>query len=125
MIEAMTIAPGRVAEMQMSATRVKGCCHELPDALPADVVEDAAALLRALADPTRLQMLRMLMQSAQPICVCDFTAAFELGQPTVSHHLGKLRDAGLVTSSKHGIWAFYELSGRLPPLANAVLGGLT
>jgi ArsR family transcriptional regulator len=124
-IGAMTIAAGRVAELQMSATRVKGCCHELPDALPADVVDEAAALLRALADPTRLQMLRMLMQSTQPICVCDFTAAFDLGQPTVSHHLGKLRDAGLVTSSKHGIWAFYDLSEQLPPLAKAVLSGLT
>jgi ArsR family transcriptional regulator len=56
--------------------------------------------------------------------VCDFTAAFDVGQPTVSHHLGKLRDAGLVTSVKHGIWAFYELSPKLPPIADAVLAAL-
>ena len=58
-------------------------------------------------------MLAMLAQARDPICVCDFTAAFDLGQPTVSHHLARLRDAGLVTSTKHGIWAFYELAPRL------------
>jgi ArsR family transcriptional regulator, arsenate/arsenite/antimonite-responsive transcriptional repressor len=104
--------------------RVKGCCQDLAEPLPAGVADDAAALLRALADPTRLQMLAMLAAASDPICVCDFTAAFELGQPTVSHHLGKLRDADLVTSAKHGIWAFYEISPQLPPLADAVLTAL-
>jgi ArsR family transcriptional regulator len=114
-----------MTELQMAATRVKGCCQELPDPLPAHVVDDAAALLRALADPTRLQMLAMLAGAAEPICVCDFTAAFDLGQPTVSHHLAKLREAGLVTSSKQGIWAFYALAPRLPALAAAVLAEMT
>src|ERR1700676_2252495 len=84
-----------MTELQMVATRVKGCCQELADPLPAAVVDDAASLLRSLADPTRLQMLTMLAKSRDAICVCDFTAAFELGQPTVSHHLAKLREAGL------------------------------
>jgi ArsR family transcriptional regulator, arsenate/arsenite/antimonite-responsive transcriptional repressor len=113
-----------MTELQMAATRVKGCCQELADPLPARVVDDAAALLRALADPTRLQMLAMLAKTSEPICVCDFTAAFDLGQPTVSHHLGKLRDAGLVTSARQGIWAFYALAPRLPALADAVLAAL-
>jgi len=113
-----------MTELQMAATRVKGCCQELADPLPARVVDDAAALLRALADPTRLQMLAMLAKASEPICVCDFTAAFDLGQPTVSHHLGKLRDAGLVTSARQGIWAFYALAPRLPALADAVLAAL-
>ena len=108
----------------MTASRVKGCCNELADPLPANVVEEAAALLRALSDPTRLQMLAMLAEAREPICVCDFTAAFDLGQPTVSHHLGRLRDAGLVTSTKQGIWAFYELAPELPTIAEAVLAGL-
>jgi ArsR family transcriptional regulator len=110
--------------LPMAATRVKGCCQQLADPLPERVVDEAAALLRALADPTRLQMLAMLARADEPICVCDFTAAFELGQPTVSHHLAKLRDAGLVTSARHGIWAFYELATELPPVAAAVLAGL-
>jgi ArsR family transcriptional regulator, arsenate/arsenite/antimonite-responsive transcriptional repressor len=111
-------------ELRMTATRVKGCCQELADPLPVGVADDAAALLRVLADPTRLQMLAMLAEAAEPICVCDFTAAFNLGQPTVSHHLAKLRDAGLVTSSKQGIWAFYELAPQLPDIAEAVLSEL-
>ncbi len=109
----------------MAANRVKGCCQELAEPLPARVVDEAAALLRALSDPTRLQMLAILAQAREPICVCDFTAAFDLGQPTVSHHLGRLRDAGLVTSTKHGIWAFYALAAQLPPIAEAVLAGLS
>ncbi len=88
------------------------------------MVDEAATVLRALSDPTRLQMMAMLATAREPICVCDFTAAFDLGQPTVSHHLGRLRDAGLVTSTKHGIWAFYELAPTLPPIARSVLAGL-
>ncbi len=107
-----------------AASRTKGCCQELSEPLAARVVDEAAGLLRALADPTRLQMLAMLAVAHEPICVCDFTAAFDLGQPTVSHHLSKLRDAGLVTSTKHGIWAFYALAPKLPPIAEAVLAGL-
>jgi ArsR family transcriptional regulator, arsenate/arsenite/antimonite-responsive transcriptional repressor len=113
-----------LTEVQTAATRVKGCCQELSDPLPDRVVDDATSLLRALADPTRLQMLTMLAKSSEPVCVCDFTAAFDLGQPTVSHHLAKLREAGLVTVSKHGIWAFYALAPELPRLAQAVLATL-
>jgi ArsR family transcriptional regulator len=111
-------------EIPMAASRVKGCCQDLADPLPARVVDDAATLLRTLSDPTRLQMLAMLAAAREPICVCDFTAAFDLGQPTVSHHLGRLRDAGLVTSTKHGIWAFYALAPELPTIARAVLAEL-
>jgi ArsR family transcriptional regulator, arsenate/arsenite/antimonite-responsive transcriptional repressor len=113
-----------LTEVTMAATRVKGCCQELSEPLPARVVDEAAALLRALSDPTRLQMLAMLAEAREPICVCDFTAGFDLGQPTVSHHLARLRDAGLVTSTKRGIWAFYELAPELPKIAEAVLAGL-
>jgi ArsR family transcriptional regulator len=113
-----------LTEVQMTATRVKGCCQELADPLPDRVVDDATSLLRALADPTRLQMLTMLAKSSEPVCVCDFTAAFDLGQPTVSHHLAKLREAGLVTVSKQGIWAFYALAPEPPRLVQAVLATL-
>jgi ArsR family transcriptional regulator len=82
----------------------------LPDAQAADL----AGLLRALADPTRVQMLHLLEAAPEPICVCDFTAAFDLGQPTISHHLAKLKEAGLVTSSKRVLWSFYPLCADLP-----------
>ncbi len=114
----------RMSSGVVTSTRVKGCCQPLAAPLPAKRVEESAAIMKALADPTRLQMLRMLSKAREPVCVCDFTAAFDLRQPTVSHHLGKLRDAGLVTSSRLGIWAFYELSRRMPAIASAVLADL-
>jgi ArsR family transcriptional regulator len=89
--------------------RVKGCCVAVAPLLPDAQADDLASLFRALADPTRLQMLHLLKAATQPICVCDFTAAFDLGQPTVSHHLAKLKEAGLVTSLKRGVWSFYSL----------------
>jgi ArsR family transcriptional regulator, arsenate/arsenite/antimonite-responsive transcriptional repressor len=89
--------------------------------LDADQADDLAALFRALADPTRVQMLHLLKVATEPICVCDFTAAFDLGQPTVSHHLAKLKEAGLVTSFKRGVWSFYMLRPDLTDGARAIL----
>ena len=71
--------------------------------------------------PTRIQMLHMLSATDEPICVCDFTAAFDLGQPTVSHHLGKLKAAGFIDSFKRGVWAFYQLRKDMPPSAKSAL----
>jgi ArsR family transcriptional regulator len=85
------------------------------------VAEELAAVHRALADPTRVQMLHLLKAATEPICVCDFTAAFDLGQPTVSHHLARLREVGFVTSHKQGIWAFYRLRQDMPAAARAAL----
>ena len=66
-------------------------------------------LSRALRDPTRIQILHILAVASEPVCVCDFIAAFELGQPTISHHLAMLREVGIVTRFKQGIWGFYQL----------------
>jgi ArsR family transcriptional regulator len=104
--------------------RVKGCCQPVATPIPGGVADDLATLYKTLGDPTRVQMLHMLKAADEPICVCDFTAAFDLGQPTVSHHLAKLRDAGLVTSSKRGIWAFYELASGLSAAARAALDAI-
>jgi len=102
--------------------RTKGCCVPLAPLLPESTADEVAAVHRALADPTRVQMLHLLKAASQPICVCDFTAAFDLGQPTVSHHLAKLRAAGFVSSHREGIWAFYRLSEDMPASARAALG---
>ena len=102
-------------------SRAKGCCQPLAPPLPGRTADDLAALFRALADPTRVQMVHMLQKAAEPICVCDFTAAFDLGQPTVSHHLARLREAGLVTSTRRGIWTFHSLSPNLGSATRAVL----
>lgn len=66
-----------------------------------------SARLKAIADPTRLRMLDLLVQQTEPLCVCDITSEFEQNQPTISHHLKLLREAGLIDSEKRGIWAFY------------------
>jgi DNA-binding transcriptional ArsR family regulator len=85
-------------------------------------------LLAALADPTRLAIVRQLAGQAE-VCACDFTSCCDVGQPTVSHHLRVLREAGIVTAERRGQWIFYRLepstSERLVALARGfVPGGL-
>ncbi len=86
-----------------------------------DAVDRApeAALFKALGDPHRLTMLATLARADDEVCVCDFTSALPLNQPTVSHHLKILRDAGLVTCERRGTWVYY----RLAPDANERLRG--
>lgn len=100
---------------------MKGCCLPLAPQLPSLRADRLAAVFKAVCDPTRVQMLHLLKASSEPICVCDFTAAFDLGQPTVSHHLAKLREAGFVDSFKRGVWAFYHLREGMPAEARAAL----
>jgi ArsR family transcriptional regulator len=69
-------------------------------------------LLAALADPTRLEILRELAGSAE-VCACDFTSCCDVSQPTISHHLKVLRDAGVVTSERRGNWVFYRIAPNL------------
>jgi ArsR family transcriptional regulator len=70
--------------------------------------EVLADRLKALGDPTRLGMLDLLAQQDEPLCVCDITDKFPQNQPTISHHLKLLREAGLIASEKQGIWAYYR-----------------
>ena len=63
--------------------------------------------LRALADPTRLRMLDLLVQQSAPLCVCEITNLFTQQQPTISHHLRLLREAGLINMEKRGTWSYY------------------
>src|SRR5688500_19670774 len=81
-------------------------------------------LLSALADPTRLAIVRELAESNET-CACDFTAACDVGQPTVSHHLRVLREAGVVTSERRGPWIYYRLSPDPATRLRAIAGELT
>ena len=83
------------------------CAPAAAPSLTRDGTQALAARLKALADPTRLRMLDLLAQQSEPLCVCDITDEFEQNQPTISHHLKLLREAGLVDCEKRGIWAFY------------------
>jgi ArsR family transcriptional regulator, arsenate/arsenite/antimonite-responsive transcriptional repressor len=104
--------------------RVKGVCCPPSMPMPLAKVDQSVEVLKALADPTRLQMMGVLTRSSQPVCICDFTAAFELSQPTISHHMAKLREAGLVEVTKAGIWAYYRLTERLDAKTRALLDAL-
>ena len=83
-------------------------------------------LLAALADPTRLAIVRQLAEDVET-CACDFTSCCDVGQPTVSHHLRVLREAGIVTSERRGQWVFYRLAPetaqRLGGIARSLLPG--
>lgn len=76
---------------------------------PSAAVTAAAAVLRALADPTRLAIAARLFREADALCACHVEAHFRLSQPTISHHLRVLREAGLVTAEKRGTWVYYAL----------------
>lgn len=65
------------------------------------------AVFRALGDATRLEIFRLLAAQSEPVCVCDVVDNFAVSQPTISHHLRILREAGLVTVSRRGVWAWY------------------
>jgi ArsR family transcriptional regulator len=104
--------------------RAKGCCAPPASLLPEARTTELAAIFKALADPTRVQMLHILRSASEPVCVCDFTAAVNLGQPTVSHHLKKLQDAGLVESRRQGVWSYWSLREDVPRAAEMALAAL-
>jgi len=108
---------------ELPVLRQRGACCALPE-VDADWAQSTSDLLKAIADPTRLTMVATLWKAAAPVCICDFTAGLDLSQPTISHHMGKLRAAGLVEAEKHGIWIYYRLSENLPNSTRLVLSQL-
>ena len=98
------------------------CCEPVvyPDVERRQAVR-MAEVAKALGDPVRLQLVDVLRKHAGKVCVCELVPLFELSQPTVSHHLKVLREAGIVGSERRGLWAYYyvnpdsveELSGWL------------
>ncbi len=86
------------------------CCTPLAhEAISADQAAQVAPLLKALADPVRLRLLSMVLSHpGGEACVCDLTDAFDLSQPTISHHLKVLHEAGLLDRDKRGVWVYYR-----------------
>lgn len=84
------------------------CCTPLGvEPMSPEQAESVAGLLKALADPVRLRLMS-LIAAADEACVCDLTAPFAVSQPTVSHHLRVLREAGLVDAERRGTWVYYR-----------------
>jgi ArsR family transcriptional regulator, arsenate/arsenite/antimonite-responsive transcriptional repressor len=96
------------------------CCGPEVAPLPREDAEAAARFFKALSDPTRVAIVNRLA-AAEECCVCDLNAAFDLSQPTISHHLKVLREAGLVDSTRRGTWAYYRL---VPEALDALRGAL-
>ena len=108
------------------------CCGiGVEGGLSREAAETSAALLKAVADPVRLQLLSAIRGTeAGEACVCDLTPLVGLSQPTVSHHLKVLRQAGVVVSERRGSWIFYRLAPdvaeKLAGIARGLVpGGLT
>jgi ArsR family transcriptional regulator len=108
--------------MKTIATLPVLCCGPASEPLDPAESEALAARFKALADPTRVAIVDRLGR-CEECCVCDLTEAFELAQPTISHHLKVLRDAGLVEASRRGTWAYYRLVPEAVEALRRTLGG--
>ncbi|MCP9490474.1 MAG: metalloregulator ArsR/SmtB family transcription factor [Solirubrobacteraceae bacterium MAG38_C4-C5] len=84
------------------------CCEPVvyPD-VERRAAEQMAVVAKALGDPIRLQLVDVLRKHAGKVCVCELVPLFDVSQPTLSHHLKRLRDAGIVDSERQGLWAYY------------------
>ena len=113
-------------ELPKFAERAATPCCTPRGKLHARATRPYARFFKALADETRLEMLGLLAAAGTELCACDLEGHFELSQPTISHHLKILREAGLVTAERRGTWIYYALDQdtlRLLPEIHALLGG--
>jgi ArsR family transcriptional regulator, arsenate/arsenite/antimonite-responsive transcriptional repressor len=87
------------------------CCEPIvyPD-IERNQAEQMAAVGKALGDPIRMELVDVLRKHAGKVCVCELVPLFDLSQPTVSHHLKVLREAGIVGSERRGLWAYYYVN---------------
>ncbi len=98
------------ASLSATPPAVSACGSAVPEPMPRAEAERRAALLKAVAEPARLQLLSLIRDSADgEACVCDMADAVGLTQPTVSHHLKVLTDAGLLARQRRGTWAWYAV----------------
>ena len=100
-------------ELAPKQKRPKGepCCEPVvyPD-IEREQAESMARVAKALGDPIRMQLVDVLRRHAGKVCVCELVPLFDLSQPTVSHHLKVLREAGVVDSERRGLWAYYYVN---------------
>jgi len=116
-----------VSEMTEVPTAIACCAPLAAPVLSDEEAEATADLFRALGDPARVRILNVLATTNEPVCVCYLIDPLRLSQPTVSHHLKKLVDAGLLEREQRGKWAYFSLrpeaAERLATLADLTQGG--
>ena len=100
------------------------CCAPLSqEALSAEQAEQVAPLLKALADPVRLRLMSLVASHpGGEACVCDLSGAFDLAQPTISHHLKVLHESGLLDREKRGVWVYYRARTQALASLGALIG---
>ena len=118
MVQVQIPPPSRISRREVLE---QGCCPTPPQWTPPQPAGEAAQLFRALADDTRLQIVWLLAGQQESLCVCYIEAAFTLSQPTISHHLKVLREAGLVTAERRGVWIYYTLDSERLKAASDLL----
>jgi ArsR family transcriptional regulator, arsenate/arsenite/antimonite-responsive transcriptional repressor len=97
-------------ELPLLADDALACCTPLArEPMSQEQAARVAPLLKAIADPVRLRLLSMVLShEGGEACVCDLTPAFDLSQPTISHHLKVLHESGLLRREKRGVWVYYQ-----------------
>jgi ArsR family transcriptional regulator, arsenate/arsenite/antimonite-responsive transcriptional repressor len=110
--------------MVVSPADTAVCCPPLSaQPLTAEQAEQIAPQLKALADPVRLRLMSLVAShSGGEACVCDLNAAFDLSQPTISHHLKLLYDCGLLDREKRGVWVYYRARTEALASLGALIG---
>lgn len=112
---------------QLTPVEAVACCSPVTrEALSTPAAERIAPLLKAIADPVRLRLLSLVASHADgEACVCDLHDAFDLSQPTISHHLKTLHEAGLLDREKRGVWVYYRVNASALRDLATLLGGVT
>jgi ArsR family transcriptional regulator len=115
-----------LAPLELTPIETIACCSPLTASpLTSDQAERIAPLLKAIADPVRLRLLSLVAaHEGKEACVCELQDAFDLSQPTISHHLKVLHEAGLLDRSKRATWVYYSVrTEALADLADLIGGG--
>jgi ArsR family transcriptional regulator, arsenate/arsenite/antimonite-responsive transcriptional repressor len=110
--------------MVLSPADTAACCPPLSaEPLSAEQAEQVAPLLKALGEPVRLRLMSLIASHpGGEACVCDLNGAFELSQPTISHHLKMLHEAGLLDRDKRGVWVYYRARAEALASLGALIG---
>ncbi len=114
-----------ISAIELTPVQTVACCSPLlRQPLSVDQAERVASLLKALAEPVRLRLLSLVASHADgEACVCDLAEAFDLAQPTISHHLKVLHEIGLLDRSKRGVWVYYKVRREALSDLGALIGG--
>ncbi|MFJ9316171.1 ArsR/SmtB family transcription factor [Pimelobacter simplex] len=114
------------SSLELTPVETVACCSPLTtEPLSGEQAERIAPLLKALADPVRLRLLSLVASHSDgEACVCDLNDAFDLSQPTISHHLKVLHEVGLLDRAKRGVWVYYSVRREALADLGALIGGV-